>query len=180
MRDVGLFSRLYIVCQTREGDLDELFSHENQACPPALSEGGRLRFGAKSDLLACFEDLSHVQVDASVATDIILDGVDIVHMLKPADSKYFDEYARHSFIPFIFEKLQSATHVDIAWDTYKEDSLKSTARIERGKGVRRCVEGQLPYQKIGQASFALTPIKQSSSDSCRKLSWSGLTWKTSS
>ena len=68
MRDVGLFSRLYIVCQTRVGNLDELFSHENQASPPALSEGGRLRFGAKSDLLACFEDLSQVQVDALLQT----------------------------------------------------------------------------------------------------------------
>ena len=40
--DCGLFSRLYISCQTRDGDIDNFFSHENQA---ALSTGGKMRFG---------------------------------------------------------------------------------------------------------------------------------------
>ena len=35
--DVELFSRLYIGCQTRDGNLDDFFRHENQACPPSLS-----------------------------------------------------------------------------------------------------------------------------------------------
>jgi hypothetical protein len=52
-----LFSRLYISCQTKEGNLDEFFNHENQACPPALSDGGNLRLGTKSDLLTCFEEI---------------------------------------------------------------------------------------------------------------------------
>ena len=33
--DCSLFSRLYIACQTRDGDLDQFFCHENQAAPPA-------------------------------------------------------------------------------------------------------------------------------------------------
>ena len=32
--DVQLFSRLYIACQTRDGNLDDFFSHENQSFPP--------------------------------------------------------------------------------------------------------------------------------------------------
>ena len=40
--DVALFARLYIGCQTCDGNLEELFRHENQQCPPALSDGGRL------------------------------------------------------------------------------------------------------------------------------------------
>ena len=32
--DCSLFSRLYISCQTREGDLEEFFRHENQPWPP--------------------------------------------------------------------------------------------------------------------------------------------------
>ena len=35
--DCGLFSRLYISCRTRHGDLYELFSHENHAVQTALS-----------------------------------------------------------------------------------------------------------------------------------------------
>lgn len=49
-QDMVLFSRLYIACQTRDGNLDEFFRHENQSCPPALSDGGGLRLGQKSDL----------------------------------------------------------------------------------------------------------------------------------
>ena len=48
--DVALFARLYIGCQTRDGNLEEFFRLENQKCPPALSDGGRLYLGSKSDL----------------------------------------------------------------------------------------------------------------------------------
>ena len=40
--DCGLFSRLYISCQTRHWNLDEFFSHENHAALPALSTSGKL------------------------------------------------------------------------------------------------------------------------------------------
>ena len=48
--DVELFSRLYIGCQTCDGNLDEFFRHENQACPPSLSAAGKLNLGTKSDM----------------------------------------------------------------------------------------------------------------------------------
>ena len=35
--DCNLFSRLYLACQARYGDVD---SHENHSCPPSLSQGG--------------------------------------------------------------------------------------------------------------------------------------------
>ena len=47
--------RLYIACQTKGGDLDQFFSHEIQAVPPALSCGGKQRIGTKADLQHCFE-----------------------------------------------------------------------------------------------------------------------------
>jgi hypothetical protein len=51
--DCELFSRLYIACQCRDGDLAEFFRHENHPYPPSLSQDGSLRFGTKSDLLQC-------------------------------------------------------------------------------------------------------------------------------
>ena len=51
--DCQLFSRLYIACQTHNGDLDEFFRYEDQRFPPSLSQHGTLRFGTKSDLLVC-------------------------------------------------------------------------------------------------------------------------------
>jgi len=39
-KEVELFSRLYISCQSRDGNLEEFLRHENQACPPALLSQG--------------------------------------------------------------------------------------------------------------------------------------------
>ena len=47
------FSRPYIACQVRDGNLDELFSHENGSYPPSISRNGNLMPGSKSDLLDC-------------------------------------------------------------------------------------------------------------------------------
>ena len=59
--DVELFSRLHITCQTRDGNLEDFFQQENQAWPPTLSDGGRLRLGTKSDTRTCLDDLSPSQ-----------------------------------------------------------------------------------------------------------------------
>jgi len=52
----NLFSRLYVACQVRDGNLEEFFCHENQSCPPSLSDRGILRLGKKSDIVTCLED----------------------------------------------------------------------------------------------------------------------------
>ena len=44
----SLFSRLYIACQTRKGDLPEFFRHENQPTPPSLSKLGDKRDSKKT------------------------------------------------------------------------------------------------------------------------------------
>ncbi len=89
--DSELFSRLYIACQTRDGDLDEFFRHENRAYPLALSQDGRLRFGTKADLLESLEQLVESRHDEPQTTSVILDGAVIVQMLKPNHSKTFME-----------------------------------------------------------------------------------------
>ena len=48
-----LFSRLNIACQARQCNLDSFFEHENQACPPSISDMGQLRQGSRSDLMEC-------------------------------------------------------------------------------------------------------------------------------
>ena len=63
--DCSLFSRLYIASQTRHGDLDAFFQHENQACPPSLSQMGGLRTGTKSELMPCLVKLVPVKEDLS-------------------------------------------------------------------------------------------------------------------
>ena len=136
---VALFARLYIGCQTRDGNLEELFRHENQQCPPALSDRGRLYLGSNSDLLVCLGGHAEPQSEAPTVTAVVLDGAVIVHMLKPGTAKTFDEYAQQVFITYVVRQLQHVSRLDLVWNSYRADSLKASTREQRGKGVRRRV-----------------------------------------
>ncbi|KAG7160196.1 hypothetical protein Hamer_G012740 [Homarus americanus] len=145
--DCGLFSRLYIACQTREGDLDEFFKHENRAYPPALSSNGKLRFIKKTDLLTPLEQLADKITDALHVTSIILDGPAVVEMLKPGGSRTFQEYSTAVYIPYIESQLEYRSRLDLVWECYlKSGRLKATVKCNRGKGIRRRVtaSGPLP------------------------------------
>ena len=144
----ALFARLYISCQSRDGDLDEFFKHENQSCPPSLSNLGKLRLPRKKlELVECLQ--ANVNLQSSMPTDIntiIIDAAAIVNMTKPGVEKTFSGYAEKSFLPFIEAQLCHADQVDIVWDEYIQNSLKATTRSHRGTGVRRRVTptNQLP------------------------------------
>ena len=140
--DCALFSRLYIASQTRDGDLDEFFKHENNPFPPAISQMGGLRTGTKSDLIRCLESVNPVQDEYSqpMVQVSILDGAAIINMLRPGAVRTFLDYANDVFKPYIISQLQHVARLDIIWDLYVADSLKSDTRSKRGKGVRRRVE----------------------------------------
>ena len=108
-----LFARLYIACQARQGDIDNFFEHENQACPPSISDMGQLRQGSKSDLLECLANCSPSSQNMSEVDAKVFDGAAIVHMLRPGVSRTFDDYAQQIFIPYIISQLVSVIRVDI-------------------------------------------------------------------
>ena len=119
--DCSLFSVLFIASQTRDGDLDDIFAHENQACPPVLSHMAKIRLGTKYDLVGCLEDLITPREDAVVSPPVevmILDGAAMVNMLAPGNVKYISEYASQVFLPYITSQLQHTSRVDIVWDEY--------------------------------------------------------------
>ena len=144
--DCNLFSRLYISCQIRSGDLDAFFSHENQATPPSLSIGGEIWLGTKADLLECLEVEKFQVANAPIVDVKLLDGAAVVQMLNPGAVKTFQEYADTVFLPYVFQQLSTAKRVDIVWDEYILHSLKNVTRQKRGKGIRRRVTSttQLP------------------------------------
>ncbi len=81
--DCNLFSRLYISCQTRNGDLATFFMHENQSTPPSLSLGGKLRLGMKADLLHCCLQLKEIETNTTVVNAKFFYGAAVVQMLHP-------------------------------------------------------------------------------------------------
>ena len=147
-RDCSLFSRLYISCQTRNGDLDEFFKHENQGCPPSLSDQGNLRLPKKkSELTECLQALTVPQSQMPRNVNVvIIDGAAVVNMVTPKTERTFSGYAAGSFIPYITAQLCHVNRLDIVWDEYLENSLKATTRCKRGSGVRQCVaaDNKLP------------------------------------
>ena len=92
----------YISCQMRKGNREDVFQYDNQAWPPALSDGGRIRLRTKGDIPICLEDLSPSQTKTHVPTSIVLDGAAIIQMMKPAAAKTFDEYAQQVLVPIYF------------------------------------------------------------------------------
>lgn len=142
--DCALFSKLYIGCQSRDGNLDDFFSHENQKYPPALSDAGKLRLGSKSDLLSCLKGEHQDRPNVSAT---IVDGAVIVQMLEPRTSKTFEDYAKEIFLPHIRYQLQHIHRLDIVWDEYLKDSLKASTREKRGKGTRKRVLSSAPVPR---------------------------------
>jgi len=49
------------------------------------------------------------------------------------------------FVPYVTSELERSSRVDLVWDVCLKDSLKMTARENRGTGARRRV---LPHVKL--------------------------------
>ena len=58
----------------------------------------------------------------------------------------FADFANDVYLPYLSKQLQSSARLDIVWNRYDHDSLKSQERLKRGTGRRRHVEpsGNLP------------------------------------
>jgi len=112
-----------------EVTLMNFFSYGNQVYPPAISDNGILYFDTKSDLLSCSPHHS-CQYEAPKVGNTIIDGAVVVQMLKPTAIKKFNEYACQVFIPFIMLQFQNVLCLDIVWDRYLGNTLKSTTRAK--------------------------------------------------
>ena len=158
----SLFARLYVACQTRDGNLDNFFSHENHPFPPSLSSYGQLRFGKKSDLISCLEQQIESTHDVRPETQVsIMDGAVLVNMLRPGGCKTFSDYAVKVFVPHVKREQNHAQRVDIVWDQYFDNSLKAQTREKRATGPnqRRRVEASSPIPNNWQQFLRLNSNK---------------------
>ena len=139
--DCQLFSRLYIACQTRDGNLNDFFRYENQVCPPSLSQSGSLFAGTKSDLLDCLPVNKSCELTHAACAATILDGAVLVQMLRPDNARTFYDYRLNVFVPYLLSVLSKTERVDVVFDVYLEHSLKVLTREKRGVGTRTHVDG---------------------------------------
>ena len=132
---------MYISTQIRGGNIEEFFSHETLQYSPALTRSGGMRSGNKSDLVKCIQLLSYTETVSNQpkVPAVVLEGWVLVNLAKPKKNQSFKNYATDVFYPQIRKQMNeySAQRVDIVFDTYKDQSLKASTRVKRGKGVRR-------------------------------------------
>ena len=159
--DCALFSRLYIACQTRDGDLDTFFRYENQPFPPSLADSsGKMRHGTKSDIIGCLEEGIVCPHNPPRTSTIIFDGAAVVQMIKPKTGETFANYSSDTFGPYILNHLQKSTRIDVVFDEYHVDSLKSQTRESRGIGVRQRVTLNSPVPRNWQKFLRMDENKR--------------------
>ena len=152
--DCRLFSSLYIACQTRAGDLDNFFAHENHSFPISLSEYGKLRKCSKSDFIECLTPISDPSYNPPNVDAMIIDGAGLVNMNRPESTcKTFGEYCEKQLVSKIQSLAANVDRLDIVFDVYRIPSLKQETREGRGVGgvrisVRR--ETPLPHKLFGK------------------------------
>lgn len=101
-----------------------------------------MRHGTKSDLLACLNIDKTMCKQNPPVNCVIVDGAAAVQMLKPPSNISFSQYAEHFFRCHIAQHLEHADRLDVVFDVYKCDSLKSDTRAKRGDGIRQHVSAE--------------------------------------
>ena len=141
---IRLFSQMYISTQTGGGDMELFFSHETLSYPPSLAQSGYMRSGEKSQLAKCLESTTVEDdpvIDLVNVSAAILEGSVLVNLVKPKKNQTFKLYCTEMVMPQVKKAIfaYQLTRIDIVFDRYINNSLKSETRSKRGKGLRRKV-----------------------------------------
>ena len=91
--------------------------------------------------MACLEDFITPVSDPQTVDAMISDCPAVVHLLDPRTARTFSDYAGRVFQPYIDRQLQ-LHETQRGHNTCIPDSLKSSTRQKRGKGIRRRVLGK--------------------------------------
>ena len=144
-KDCVLFSNLFIICQTRQLDLNDFFKYENQLFPPSISNGGELYSTKKSDIITLLEEKVETSIYKPQSDCLIVDGSALVYSLYSTETT-FESFANNVFVKKVEGFSYTHQRVDIVFDQYNPESLKSFTRQQRGEGIRRKVtpSGKVP------------------------------------
>ena len=135
-----LITQMFMSLQSRPNPDENIkcfMSHENSREPPSLSDHGFLRSGTKSAIIDCLKAPKGIIQEVKQATAILLDMAPIIHMLAPTRCAKFNEYVPVHVAPYIKGISQpNGTRIDLLWDEYPDENLKSQTHILRGSGPR--------------------------------------------
>ena len=106
--------------------------HENQGCPPSLSNQGKLRLPKKkSELVDCLlADGTAAQSTKQTVNVTIIDGAVAVNMIRPSKQTTFENYTLKSFLLYIETQSRLVDRINDV--------------CNRGAGVQRCISASSP------------------------------------
>lgn len=168
--DRSVLQRLVIAYQSgRSISLDEILHHELLPVPISLAEmNGKLRSGSKAVLSDVLTMETHCptslpQQNQGVANALIIDGQALVVAIgKPKEASTFQDLAQ-IFINSVTRAGMSFCRIDIVFDRYYDNSVKSATRQKRAKGakpVRRPIEnGTVPLPQDWGSFLAMSENK---------------------
>ena len=83
--------------------------------------------------LEYLESLIEVTHDASVVSMKVIDGATFVNMNRQMSSSTFGIYCKNEPVPKLIFHCKSTQRMDLVFDIYEENSLKSQTRENRGE-----------------------------------------------
>ena len=110
--------------QSQKGDLLVFLQHENQNCPPSLSQKGMLHSAVKSQLLDILEQGTYKANEQQNADTVIMDDTTLINANSSRAAKRSDGYGPGVAVPLI-ESYIWKYHRYVVFDIYHQDSLKS-------------------------------------------------------
>ena len=93
-------------------------------------------------------------------TAMIVDGAAAVHKINPGLCSTFEDYCDKAFKGYIMSCGRDIHRIDLVFDAYWDNSLKSSTRLRRGTGDRVKVTLQTPIPKNWNAFLKVSENKE--------------------
>ena len=128
------FAKLLVIARNRHVDLPNLLCHEVGNIPLSLfDETGSMRKMQKSQLLQIMEkftdDAEETPPLEMTKKAIVIDGLSFVQTMKGIGT--FSDYAK-SLLKALLQEGTGYNRIDVVFDVYDENSIKSAERKRRG------------------------------------------------
>ena len=145
-QNVQLLGRMYISCVACRWDVEDFMKHGNLPHPPALAEEWELRRGTKADILPyLYPDYKPtLSPESPNMTCLVVDEPALIHHCQPGKSKTLQDYSRLCFLSKVLSMLHNIKRLDVIWDRYLLNCLKSSTREKQGRGIRLHVRPSNP------------------------------------
>jgi len=131
--DRNLFARMIIIAESRKLQMQDVLNHPLGPLPSALATNNGLpRKTSKSQLGKELEKLIQPSVEVPRPSAYLIDGMALVQKLK-VDYLTFGEIADMALCRVLL-KGDGSKRIDVVFDVYRELSIKSIERAQRGEG----------------------------------------------